>query len=388
MHDIQYKRERIKNMASHFPEEIKQYVVTQYKAGIVAKELCEEFGMTRSTLFKWVKERSVNNNGQIPREQYLLQTELERLRLEVKILTECGCSVNSPMSARLDAVERLYKKYPLRTLCRILDVQRPTVYHRVLRAPEQTQNEKYDEVLKPLIKDIFERSMGRFGVRRIRAKLIEQGHTVSERRISRLMKEMNLFVKKAGPRINSANDRQYQYYPNRLKQNFITEAPNQVWVSDITYARVGYDFLYLCVIVDLYARKVVGYGISEYIDAKLVIDTFQKAYEKRGRPKNLLFHSDQGTQYTCFEFRQMLRGLKVTQSFSAPGNPYDNAVVESFFASIKKEDFRMRFYKTEEEFQLAVDMYIEFYNNYRPHQKLNYMTPDQAESIYFKEKEA
>ena len=93
-------------MASHYPEEIKQYVVTQYKAGILAKELCEEFGMTRSTLFKWVKERSVNNNGQIPREQYLLQIELERLRLEVKILTECGCSVNSPMSDRLDAVER------------------------------------------------------------------------------------------------------------------------------------------------------------------------------------------------------------------------------------------------------------------------------------------
>ena len=156
----------------------------------------------------------------------------------------------------------------------------------------------------------------------------------SEKRIGRLMKELGLYVKKNGPRLNSANDRQYQYYPNRLQRNFITKAPNMVWASDITYARVGHDFLYLCVVIDLYARKVVSFSISEYIDKNLVTEAFESAYKSRQCPKALLFHSDQGTQYTAFDFRKKLREYGVTQSFSAPGNPYDNAVIESFFASI------------------------------------------------------
>jgi len=100
-------------------------------------------------------------------------------------------------------------------------------------------------------------------------------------------------------------------------------------------------------------------------------------------PENLTFHSDQGTQYTSFEFRQLLKKLGVIQSFSAPGSPHDNAVAESFFASIKKEDFRRNFYKTEEEFRDAVDKYISFYNDYRPHQRLGSMTPNQAESEFY-----
>ena len=157
-----------------------------------------------------------------------------------------------------------------------------------------------------------------------------------------------------------------------------------VWVSDITYARVGHDFLYLCVVIDLYARKVVSFAISEYIDENLVTEAFESAYKSRSCPNGLLFHSDQGTQYTAFNFCQKLREYGVTQSFSAPGNPYDNAVIESFFASIKKEDFRKNFYKTEAEFRIAVSKYIDFYNDYRPHQRLGYLTPNQAEEEYYK----
>ena len=115
--------------------------------------------------------------------------------------------------------------------------------------------------MKHLISEIFEKSGGRFGARRIQVKLLDMGHTTSERRISWLMKELGLSSKGARPRLNSANDRQCQHYPNKLKRNFLTTAPNKVWVSDSTYARVGMDFLYLCVIIDLYSRKVIGYGI-------------------------------------------------------------------------------------------------------------------------------
>lgn len=371
-------------MAKRYSEELKLTMVGEYEGGRTAKEICAEYGVSRSTLLLWAKQHSPDSYGQIPREQYLMRKELERLRTENQIYKECGCSSNSSLGSRLDAIHRLKGKYSIHALCRILNVNRSTVYHHELRAPEITQVELQDEILKPLIEEVFQNSNELFGARRIRVKLKEKGHIVSERRISRLMKELGLYVKKNGPRLNSANDRQYQYYPNRLQRNFITAAPNMAWVSDITYAKVGHDFLYLCVVIDLYARKVISYSVSEYIDEKLVADTFKSAYESRNCPKGVLFHSDQGAQYTAFNFRKLLREYEVTQSFSAPGSPHDNAVIESFFASIKKEDFRKHFYKTEAEFKIAVSKYIDFYNDYRPHQRLGYLTPNQAEEEYYK----
>lgn len=371
-------------MSKRYSEELKLTLVGMYEGGSTAKAICAEYGVSRSALLLWVKQYSPDSNGQIPREQYLIRKELERLRIENQIYKECGCSANSSLGTRLDAIHRLKNQYSIHALCRVLNVNRSTVYHHELRAPEKTQVELQDEILKPLIKEIFEASNKLFGVRRIRVKLKEKGYVVSERRIGRLMKELELYVKKNGPRLNSANDRQYQNYPNRLQRNFLTEAPNKVWVSDITYARVGHDFMYLCVVIDLYARKVISFSISEDIDEKLVTEVFERAYKSRLCPKSLLFHSDQGTQYTAFSFRKKLREYGIIQSFSAPGNPYDNAVIESFFASIKKEDFRKNFYKTEAEFKIAVSKYIDFYNDYRPHQRLGYLTPNQTEEEYYK----
>lgn len=370
-------------MSKRYSDELKQIMVGKYEGGSTAKAICAEYGVSRSTLLLWAKQYSKDNNGQIPREQYLLQKELERLRIENSIYKECICSANSSLMERLGEIHRLKDHYSIHALCDILKVNRSTYYHYARRTPVKTQIETQDDILMPIIKEIFESSNSLFGTRRIRAKLKEKGYIVSERRIGRLMKELGLYVSQNGPRLNSANDRQYQYYPNRLQRKFISDAPNKVWVSDITYARVGHDFLYLCVVIDLYARKVISYTISEYIDQDLVITAFDNAYQSRKFPQNLLFHSDQGTQYTAFGFRKLLQKYGVTQSFSAPGSPYDNAVVESFFASIKKEDFRKNFYKTEEEFELAVSKYIDFYNDYRPHQRLGYLTPNQAEEEYY-----
>lgn len=249
--------------------------------------------------------------------------------------------------------------------------------------PKRHKLEMSDEAPKPAIAEIFERSYQRFGARKIRAKLQQNGYTVSERRILRLMKELGLSNKMSHPKLNSANDRQYRYYPNKLKRNFLTDAPNKAWVSDITYAKVRIDFLYLCVVIDLYSRKVISYAVSENIDTELVMQAFDQAFISRGEPEGLLFHSDQGTQYTAFAFRQHLKKYSVQQSFSAPGSPHDNAVAESFFASMKKEDFRQNFYRTDEEFRIAVERYIDFYNDYRPHQRLGVLTPNQAEDEYY-----
>lgn len=369
-------------MSKRHSEAYKRMVVEQYSHASAA-ELCKQYGIARSTLFLWVKQYAADKTGQVPRETYLLQKEVERLRTENQIFRICGCSPASPLPDKIAAIKANQEEFSIHALCRVLEVNRSTYYHHALRSPTITQLEAEDEYLKPVISEIFEKSSGRFGARKIRVKLVQDGYIVSERRVLRLMKELGLSSKGKRPKLNSANDRQYQYYPNKLKRKFLADAPNTVWVSDITYAKVGMDFLYLCVIIDLYSRKVVGYSIAEYIDTALTGAAFQSALSARKEPSGLIFHSDQGAQYTSFEFRTLLKNNSVTQSFSAPGCPYDNAVAESFFASIKKEDFRRNFYKSEEEFRAAVDSYIDFYNDYRPHQRLGYLTPNQVEEEFY-----
>ncbi len=368
-----------------YSENLRQKVISARQEGVRSTLICEQYGISRSTLYKWVKEGTPDANGEVPRERYLLEKELKRLRMEVDIYRTCGCSPSSPLEERLEAIDWHKDKFSIHAMCRVLQVRRSTYLYHANRAPEKTLVEQEDDILKPLVAEIFEKSRRRFGCRRIRAKLMEMGYVVSERRVRRLMKEQGLYVQTKTLRKNSANDRKYKYYPNKLQRNFLTDAPNKVWVSDITYARVGERFLYLCVIIDLYARKVVGYEISDEMDTHLVACTFRKAYRERGRPEGLLFHSDQGCQYTSYAFRKLLRERGVEQSFSAPGSPYDNAVAESFFAAIKQEDLRRNFYGTEEEFCVAVEEYINFYNDYRPHSKLNYMTPNQGENAYFEQ---
>ena len=370
-------------MAKRYEETFKKHIVKQHKTGISAVKLCSQYGIARSTVFLWKKLYTVDETGQIPRERYLLEKELDRLRTENMIFKTCGCLPASPLPERLSAIDLHREKFSIHSLCRVLQVNRSTYYHHAFRSPDKTKLQLEDEELKPLIVKIFSKSKARFGARKIRTKLMELGYTISERRILRLMKDLGLSCTGLKPRLNSANDRQYHYYPNKLKRNFLTNAPNKVWVSDITYAKVGMDFLYLCVVIDLYSRKVISHSISEYIDTALTTQAFLNAFHVRGLPSALVFHSDQGTQYTSFEFCNLLKKHNVTQSFSTPGSPHDNAVAESFFASIKKEDFRRNYYETEEEFRTAVEEYIEFYNDYRPHQRLGFLTPNQVEKAFY-----
>lgn len=158
----------------------------------------------------------------------MLDKELERLRTENTIFKICGCSPTSPLSERLSAIDLHQRGFSIHALYCVLQVNRSTYYHHAFRSPDKTQLQIGDETLKPLITEIFSKSKARFGARRIRSKLMEQGYIVSERRILRLMKELGLSSTGTKPRLNSANDRQYQYYPNKLKRTFLTDAPNKV----------------------------------------------------------------------------------------------------------------------------------------------------------------
>ena len=142
------------------------------------------------------------------------------------------------------------------------------------------------------------------------------------------------------------------------------------------------SYLYVCVILDLFSRKVIAYRVSTKNSTYLITSTFRRAFQARNSPQNLTFHSDQGAQYMSNAFRKLLRMNKVVQSFSKSGRPHDNAVAESFFASMKREEIYRNQYKSEKQFAKSIENYVDFYNNRRPHRTLNYKTPDQFEAMH------
>ena len=174
---------------------------------------------------------------------------------------------------------------------------------------------------------------------------------------------------------------------NLLQRQFKADAPNRVWVSDITCFKVDGNYLYVCAILDLFSRKVVAHRVSPKNSTYLVTSTFRQAYQNRNEPRQLTFHSDQGSQYTSNAFRKLLRMNKVIQSFSKSGRPHDNAVAESFFASMKREEVYRTQYHSEHQFMGSVDTYIEFYNTKCPHSTLNHKTPDGFELLHEQRRE-
>lgn len=170
---------------------------------------------------------------------------------------------------------------------------------------------------------------------------------------------------------------------NHLHQEFNQKAPNIVWTSDFTYIKVGCKWYYLCIVMDLFSRKVISWHISGKPDVELVMTAFKKAYDKRNAPFGLMFHSDRGSQYTAFAFRQLLDTLNVVQSFSKKGYPFDNACCECFFKYLKKEEVNRKTYHSLQELHFSVFEYIEgFYNSKRPHGSLGMMTPNEKEELY------
>ena len=165
--------------------------------------------------------------------------------------------------------------------------------------------------------------------------------------------------------------------------NFSVSCPNQVWVSDVTYFKLSAKFYYICAIIDLYSQKVVAYRISEKHSTQLISATFKQTYKDRRPNGKLTFHSDRGTQYTSHSFQKLLKALHITQSFSPSGRPHHNAVMESFFSSMKKEELYRTNYHSVNEFKGQVKHYVDFYNIERPHVAAGYKTPNAYEHLYY-----
>lgn len=168
-----------------------------------------------------------------------------------------------------------------------------------------------------------------------------------------------------------------QKHKNYVNQEFDTSNPNKVWVSDVTYFKYGNKAYFICAIIDLYARMVVGYKIGKINSTQLVKSTLKKAYMDRMPSPGLIFHTDRGSNYCSKTMNDCIQSLNITHSFSRAYVPYDNSVMESFFSTLKREELYRTKYRSEADFREAVDQYITFYNTKRPHRKLNYNTPQQ-----------
>lgn len=170
---------------------------------------------------------------------------------------------------------------------------------------------------------------------------------------------------------------------NLLHQQFNPSSPNLVWASDFTYVNVGGHFCYLCVVIDLFSRKVIGWHTAIRHSVELTMTAAKKAFDSRGNPSSVLFHSDRGAEYTASAFREFLETYHALQSFSRKGYPYDNACCESFFKQMKRECLNRKTFHNKEEFRLTCFEYIERYNAKRPHASLGYLTPNEAEDNYW-----
>lgn len=269
-------------------------------------------------------------------------------------------------------------RYPVTAMCRVLGVS-PSGYH-AWRVRPVSARAQADEELTRTIRALHERSRGTYGVPRIHEDLREQGVRIGRKRIARLMRVAGIqgVSRRKWPR-TTIRGREAHAIPDLVERNFIAEAPNRLWVADITYIPTWAGFLYLAVVVDAFSRRVVGWSMATHLRTELVLDALNMAVWQR-RPTDVIHHSDQGGQYTSIAFGKRCGEAGVRPSTGSVGDCYDNAMCESFFATLECELLARRRFRTQAEARMAVFDFIEgWYNPRRRHSGIDYLSPVQYE---------
>lgn len=241
------------------------------------------------------------------------------------------------------------------------------------------------EDLTSMIKQLFDASNQEYGAKRMFLALQALCINTSLYRVKQLMRANNLIPKARRKYKVTTRQSKKPYYvaPNLLKQDFTTYAPNQAWVSDITYVPTNEGWLYVATVLDLFSRKIVGLAMSRRIQTDLVLRAVTQAVKRRNPPKGLILHSDRGSQYTSKAYHKLASKYGIELSMSSTGNCFDNAVAESFFHTLKVNLIHGEKYETRDQATRAIFEYIEiFYNKKRMHSSLNYLTPEQFENLW------
>ena len=260
--------------------------------------------------------------------------------------------------------------FPVRKMCRVLGVSHSGFYDWLRRAP--SQRAMGDAALSERIRAIHAESDATYGMPRIRAELVEQGVRVGGKRIARLMRaaELRGVSKRRGFVVTTQRDAKQRPAPDLVKREFKADGPNQLWVADMTYVPTWAGFIYLAIVLDVWSRRVVGWSIGERMLADLVLAALNMALAQR-KPRGVIHHSDQGSQYTSIAFGNRCTEMGVRPSMGSVGDAYDNAMAESFFATLECELLERRSFKTKTEARTALFTYIEgWYNPRRRHSGL------------------
>jgi transposase InsO family protein len=280
------------------------------------------------------------------------------------------------MKQRYQRIAQLAGPHSVSALCQTLEVGRSGYYR--WRGGQPCRRAQEDAQIAELLRQEHQQSHQTYGRPRLRLKLHDHGHWHSGKRIGRLMKAIGIYGRRRRRFRPCTTDSRHLNIPapNRLENQRRPKAPNQVWVTDLTYVETGEGWLYTSVILDLYSRRVVGWAFDQQLDTALPLAALHMALGQRKPTTALIHHSDRGSQYASLPYRQVLNQYGLTQSMSRAGNCYDNATMESFWSTLKQELVYRGKFLTRAQARQAIFAYIEtFYNPKRLHSALGYLSP-------------
>lgn len=275
------------------------------------------------------------------------------------------------------------KEFLVEKMARVLGVSRCGYYEYLNRGPSRRDLD--NQALLQNIKEIYKESRRTYGSPRVHAELKKQGKPCSRKRVAKLMREEKIQAKmrKKWKVTTQPSKKTVEIAPNYLDQRFMTEEPNKVWISDITYVWTEEGWLYVAAVMDLFSRKVIGLGMGDKLEIDLIIRALKQALYSRDVGQDLMHHSDRGCQYTSKEFKDLCSRHSIQLSMSAKGHCYDNAVAESFFHTLKTEETHLCHYRGREEAKSSIFEYVEvFYNRKRLHSTIGYVSPVEFEKAW------
>ncbi|WP_085985636.1 IS3 family transposase [Pseudomonas luteola] len=375
-----------KQRRSFTPEFKREAAVLVLDQGYSCIEAARSLGLVESALRRWVNQLQAERNGMTPTSKALtpeqqkiqeLEARINRLEREKSIFKKGYRALDGRGARAFALIDQFRAEEAVDLLCSVFEVPRSCYYAhcRKRRSPDVERL-----VLRSRVNELFTQSRSAAGSRSIMFMMREDGIEIGRFKVRKLMSEMKLISKQPGSHAYKKTTVERPDIPNVLDREFTVSAPNEVWCGDITYVWAQGRWHYVAVVIDLFARRVVGWAFSSKPDADLVIKALDVAYEQRGRPQNVLFHSDQGSQYGSRNFRQRLWRYRFKQSMSRRGNCHDNAPMERLFRSLKTEWLPSMGYMSASLAKQDIGRFLmQRYNWQRPHQFNGGLPPAVAE---------
>nr|WP_202795717.1 IS3 family transposase [Erwinia sp. Ejp617] len=369
-----------------FTPEFKEEAVRQItERGYSVAEVSDRLGVSAHSLYKWLRAVKPDNSEQHARDLLEAKSEILKLRAQLKRTEEERDILKKGRAVLCKGARLKYRfinehrtVWGVMTMCRVLNVARAGFY-AWLHNPVSARD-KDNQRLLTLIRDSYSLSGGVYGYRRVHGDLNEIGETCGKNRVGRIMQLNRIKAVRGYKAPRRIAGRPSVVAPNRVQRQFTVVRANQVWVTDITYIRTWQGWLYLAVVIDLFARNVVGWSMKPTLSRELALDALMMAVWRRKPDGEVIVHSDQGSQYGSDDWQRFCRANNLVPSMSRRGNCWDNAVAESFFSSLKKERIRKRMYKTRDLARADIFDYIEvFYNRARRHSHLGGVSPEAFE---------